>query len=121
MRMSISALLNGNSIGDTSPLTTTAAGHCTITQEEEFDTHGCVDRLRCWALGREYPLAEAAFDAFIESYQVKYDKAAECLKKDREALLAFYDFPAEQWKHLRTTNPSRARLPPCATAPSAWC
>ena len=49
--------------------------------------------------------AEAAFDAFIESYEVKYDKAAECLEKDREALLAFYDFPAEHWKHLRTTNP----------------
>jgi putative transposase len=49
--------------------------------------------------------AEAAFDAFIESYAVKYEKAAECLKKDREALLAFYDFPAEHWKHLRTTNP----------------
>jgi transposase-like protein len=49
--------------------------------------------------------AETAFDAFIESYQIKYHKAAECLKKDREALLAFYDFPAEHWKHLRTTNP----------------
>jgi putative transposase len=49
--------------------------------------------------------AETAFDTFIESYQVKYEKAAECLKKDREALLAFYDFPAEHWKHLRTTNP----------------
>lgn len=49
--------------------------------------------------------AEAAFDAFIESYEVKYEKAAQCLKKDREALLAFYDFPAEHWKHLRTTNP----------------
>jgi transposase-like protein len=49
--------------------------------------------------------AEAAFDAFIESYQVKYDKAAECLSKDRDALLTFYDFPAEHWKHLRTTNP----------------
>jgi transposase-like protein len=49
--------------------------------------------------------ADAAFDAFIETYAVKYDKAAECLKKDREALLAFYDFPAEHWKHLRTTNP----------------
>ena len=48
--------------------------------------------------------AEAAFDAFIESYRVKYDKAAECLKKDRDALLTFYDFPAEHWKHLRTTN-----------------
>jgi transposase-like protein len=49
--------------------------------------------------------ADVAFDAFIESYEVKYDKAAECLEKDREALLAFYDFPAEHWKHLRTTNP----------------
>jgi transposase-like protein len=49
--------------------------------------------------------AEAAFDAFIESYVLKYEKAAECLSKDRGALLAFYDFPAEHWKHLRTTNP----------------
>jgi transposase-like protein len=49
--------------------------------------------------------AEAAFDAFIESYRTKYDKAAECLAKDRDALLTFYDFPAEHWKHLRTTNP----------------
>jgi transposase-like protein len=49
--------------------------------------------------------AEAAFDAFIETYELKYEKAAECLAKDREALLAFYDFPAEHWKHLRTTNP----------------
>ena len=49
--------------------------------------------------------ANTAFDAFIETYAVKYEKAAECLKKDREALLAFYDFPAEHWKHLRTTNP----------------
>ncbi|MBM3653983.1 MAG: IS256 family transposase, partial [Alphaproteobacteria bacterium] len=49
--------------------------------------------------------ADAAFDAFIETYALKYEKATECLKKDREALLAFYDFPAEHWKHLRTTNP----------------
>lgn len=49
--------------------------------------------------------AHAAFDAFIESYGRKYDKAADCLRKDRDALLAFYDFPAEHWKHLRTTNP----------------
>ena len=51
------------------------------------------------------PAAEAAFDAFAESYKVKYEKAAACLTKDRDALLAFYDFPAEHWKHLRTTNP----------------
>jgi len=49
--------------------------------------------------------ANAAFDAFVENYAVKYDKAVACLTKDREALLAFYDFPAEHWKHLRTTNP----------------
>src|SRR6202166_1958629 len=49
--------------------------------------------------------AEAAFDAFIECYGVKYDKAVECLSKDRRPLLAFYDFPAEHWKHLRTSNP----------------
>lgn len=49
--------------------------------------------------------AEAAFGAFVETYGVKYDKAADCLIKDREALLAFYDFPAEHWKHLRTSNP----------------
>jgi putative transposase len=49
--------------------------------------------------------ALVAFDAFDETFGLKYDKAVECLTKDREALLAFYDFPAEHWKHLRTTNP----------------
>jgi putative transposase len=49
--------------------------------------------------------AEVAFDVFVESYQLKYHKAAECLSKDRDALLTFYDFPAEHRKHLRTTNP----------------
>src|SRR5262249_14675255 len=48
--------------------------------------------------------ALAAFDAFVETWGVKYDKAVECLIKDRDALLGFYDFPAEHWKHLRTTN-----------------
>ena len=48
--------------------------------------------------------ALAAFDAFVETWGVKYDKAVECLIKDREPLLAFYDFPAEHWKHLRTSN-----------------
>jgi hypothetical protein len=50
------------------------------------------------------PNALVAFDAFVETWGVKYEKAVECLTKDREALLAFYDFPAEHWKHLRTTN-----------------
>jgi len=49
--------------------------------------------------------AEMAFDYFLSAYRPKYPKAAECLAKDREELLAFYDFPAEHWKHIRTTNP----------------
>jgi putative transposase len=48
--------------------------------------------------------ALTAFDAFVENWGIKYDKAVDCLIKDRDALLAFYDFPAEHWKHLRTTN-----------------
>lgn len=49
--------------------------------------------------------AEKALTAFKATYGAKYPKAVECLLKDREELLAFYDFPAEHWKHLRTTNP----------------
>ncbi len=49
--------------------------------------------------------AEKAFGRFLAKYEAKYDKAATCLAKDREALLAFYDFPAEHWKHIRTSNP----------------
>jgi transposase-like protein len=49
--------------------------------------------------------AERHFEDFIHLYGAKYPKAVECLKKDREALLAFYDFPAEHWRHIRTTNP----------------
>jgi putative transposase len=49
--------------------------------------------------------AEKAFDAFLAAYALKFDKASACLEKDRAALLAFYDFPAEHWKHLRTSNP----------------
>jgi transposase-like protein len=49
--------------------------------------------------------ARAGFERFLETYQGKYPKATECLQKDRDALLAFYDFPAEHWVHLRTTNP----------------
>jgi transposase-like protein len=46
-----------------------------------------------------------AFDQFIATYGAKWPKAAECLEKDRAELLAFYDFPAEHWGHLRTSNP----------------
>lgn len=49
--------------------------------------------------------AQTAFDRFIKTYDAKYPKAVECLSKDRDALLAFYDFPAEHWVHIRTTNP----------------
>lgn len=49
--------------------------------------------------------AQKAFERFIKTYDAKYPKAVECLSKDRQALLAFYDFPAEHWVHLRTTNP----------------
>ena len=49
--------------------------------------------------------ALTAFDAFVDTYRTKYEKAVDCLTKDRDVLLAFYDFPAEHWTHLRTTNP----------------
>ncbi len=49
--------------------------------------------------------AQKAFDFFIQAYGAKYDRAVERLVKDRDRLLAFYDFPAEHWKHIRTTNP----------------
>ena len=49
--------------------------------------------------------ATAAFDTFVEKYGAKYAKAVACLEKDRAALLAFFDFPAEHWDHLRTANP----------------
>ena len=49
--------------------------------------------------------AEAAIDVFADKYSARYDKAVACLTKDRQALLAFFDFPAEHWDHLRTSNP----------------
>jgi transposase-like protein len=49
--------------------------------------------------------ATAAFDLLISKFEAKYTKATACLEKDRDELLAFFDFPAEHWKHLRTTNP----------------
>jgi transposase-like protein len=45
------------------------------------------------------------FEAFIQTYEAKYPQAVACLEKDREALLTFYDFPAEHWRHIRTSNP----------------
>ena len=49
--------------------------------------------------------AVVAFDLFVETYGVKYERAVKKLTKDRDVLLTFYDFPAEHWKHIRTTNP----------------
>ena len=49
--------------------------------------------------------AEYTIDVFAEKYGVKYAKAVECLTKDRQQMLAFYNFPAEHWDHLRTSNP----------------
>jgi putative transposase len=49
--------------------------------------------------------ANRAFDLFVGTYDAKYPKATDCLSKDRSELLAFYDFPAEHWIHIRTTNP----------------
>lgn len=49
--------------------------------------------------------ATKALEKFAATYQAKYPKAVECLLKDQEELLAFYDFPAEHWQHLRTSNP----------------
>ena len=49
--------------------------------------------------------AEKAYQRFIQTYQLKYPKAAACLEKDKEALFTFYTFPAEHWASIRTTNP----------------
>jgi transposase-like protein len=64
--------------------------------------------------------AEKAFDLFLSTWEAKYPKATDCLAKDREELLVFYDFPAEHWLHLRTTNPiesvlATVRLRTCKT------
>lgn len=71
--------------------------------------------------------ADQAFDRFLLSYEAKYPKAAECLAKDRDVLLTFYDFPAEHWQHIRTTNPIELRYgcgPPrpvvASRAPACW-
>lgn len=49
--------------------------------------------------------AKDAMDHFCEAFEPKYPKAVKCLMKDADELLAFYDFPAEHWVHVRTTNP----------------
>lgn len=49
--------------------------------------------------------AQLAYRAFVEHYQAKYPKACQCLQKDEEVLFTFYDYPAEHWAHIRSTNP----------------
>jgi transposase-like protein len=49
--------------------------------------------------------AQRYFNDFVNTYEAKYPKAVNCLEKDHDALLTFYDFPAEHWRHIRTTNP----------------
>ena len=62
-------------------------------------------RLQAIWMAPDRQRAAIAFDLFVATYEGKYPKAAECLAQDREVLLAFYDFPAEHWGHIRTTNP----------------
>jgi putative transposase len=63
-----------------------------------------VDLREIW-MAPDRATAETAIATFAEKYGAKYEKAVACLTKDRDALLTFYDFPAEHWDHLRTTNP----------------
>jgi putative transposase len=56
--------------------------------------------------------AYRAFDAFVMAYEPKYPKAADCLAKDKKALLACYDFPAQHGHHIRTTNPIESTFAP---------
>ena len=69
-------------------------------------------RLQAIWMAPDRQRAELAFDLFIAAYEAKYPKAAECLAHDREELLALYDFPAEHWGHIRTTNPIESTFAP---------
>jgi len=62
--------------------------------------------IACMTYGRPKPgPAAAAFDFIVEAYGVEWDKAVAKLVKDSDGLLTFYDFPAEHWKHIRTSDP----------------
>ena len=78
------------------------------------EVYGTTREQRCWVhktanvlnkLPKSVQPRAKAFDFFLEAHGPKEDKAVACLAKDRDVLLAFYDFPAEHWKHIRTTNP----------------
>ena len=92
--------------------TTSAQGMITVAAQRMYLTcvnmlHNTSDKRRPAARSRiaSSQALVGGFDLFLAKYEAKYPKAATCLAKDREELLAFYDFPAEHWKHLRTTNP----------------
>ncbi len=63
------------------------------------------DQLRQIGMADTKRNAEQALDLFLATYQDKYPAAVQCLQKDRGKLLTFYDFPARQWTHIRTSNP----------------
>ena len=68
--------------------------------------HGAAkDGLHQIWMARSRADADRAFDLFVKTYEAKYPGAASCLAKDRDVLLSFYDFPAQHWQHIRTTNP----------------
>ena len=64
--------------------------------------------------------AKAAMDVFVQKYGAKYERAATCLTKDRDALLAFYDMPAEHWDHLRTSTLRQLLQQASLTGASSW-
>ena len=81
---------------------------------------GAKDKLHQIWMAPTKKQAHEAFDHFLQTYEAKYPKATHCLAKDRDVLLTFYDFPAEHWIHLRTTNPiestfATVRLRTCKT------
>lgn len=55
-----------------------------------------------WLLQDNRPFV--AYNAFVSLYHAKFEKACECLTKDKDILLTFYDFPCEHWIHIRSTN-----------------
>jgi len=63
--------------------------------------------------------AEQAWKVFVRDYQAKYPKAVEKLEKDRDALLTFFDFPAEHWRHIRSSNAIESTLPRCVSEAAA--
>jgi putative transposase len=79
---------------------------CNILDKIAKSVHPAVKRdlMEIW-LSPDRASARAAIAVFSEKYRAKYPKAVQCLVNDEDALLAFYDFPAEHWGHLRTTNP----------------